>query len=153
MTLLQTDSRSKPGAPRGEGGQSLVEFTFMSIVITVLMLGIFDLGRAYFTYLALQDAAGEGANYGAVYPNRITGDDPDNITYRVRNSAPEGALVDMSAASIDVQFTGAAPGDKITVRVTTQYQLLTPFVGAIVGSQYLPLSAQSVAVITTGNGN
>ena len=153
MTIFQTDSQPKPGARRGEHGQSLVEFTFMSIVITVLLLGILDLGRAYFTYLALQDAAGEGANYGAVYPNRITGDDPDNITYRVRNSAPEGSLVDMSAASIDVRLTGVTPGNKITVTVTTQYQLLTPFVGAIVGSQYLPLSAQSVAVITTGNGN
>jgi Flp pilus assembly protein TadG len=153
MIIFQTDSQSKPGARRGEHGQSLVEFTFMSIVIAVLLLGILDLGRAYFTYLALQDAAGEGANYGAVYPNRIAGDDPDNITYRVRNSAPEGSLVDMSTASIDVKLTGVAPGSKITVTVTTQYQLLTPFVGAIAGSQHLPLSAQSVAVITTGNGN
>jgi len=145
--------QSKPGARCGERGQSLVEFTFMSIVIIILLLGVLDLGRAYFTYLALQDAAGEGANYGAVYPNRIAGDDPDNITYRVRNSAPEGSLVDMSTASIDVTLTGVEPGSKITVTVTTQYQLLTPFVGAIVGSQQLPLSARSVAVITTGNGN
>jgi len=134
-----------------ERGQSLIEFAFMSVVILILMLGIFDLGRAYFTYLALQDAAGEGASFGSVYPTQVTGSDANNITYRVRNSAPTGLLVDLQNAQVSVQTTGTEPGDQITVTVTTDYQLLTPFVGSIVGSQTLPLSAESVAVIAATN--
>ncbi len=151
MSTTQKFTASKKLAPQRERGQSLIEFTFMSMVIMTLLAGVLDLGRAYFTWLALQDAAGEGASYGSVYPTRVTGNDPNNITYRVRNAAPTGLLVDMQNADVDVETTGLTPGDKITVTVTADYQLLTPFVGAIVGSQTLPLSAQSVAVITTEN--
>jgi len=146
-----------------ERGQSLVEFVFMAIVLGILLLGVLDLGRAYFTYMALLDAAGEGATYGSVNPTRwcnsshtnfdsCPGDrddsvDPDNITYRVLNSAPVGTLVDWSQARVVVEGDTIKPGREIKVTVTTDYQLLTPFVGSIVGSQILPLRAQASAAI------
>jgi Flp pilus assembly protein TadG len=147
-----------------ERGQSLVEFVFMAIVLGILLLGVLDLGRAYFTYMALLDAAGEGATYGSVNPTKwcnlshtnfdsCPGDrddsaDPDNITYRVVNSAPVGTLVDWSQAIVLVESDPTIkPGRAITVTVTTDYQLLTPFVGSIVGSQILPLRAQASAAI------
>jgi Flp pilus assembly protein TadG len=152
MTTFIHKSTSKTNRPAsGERGQSLIEFTFMSMILMVLLMGILDLGRVYFTFLALQDAAGEGANYGSVYPTRVSGTDANNITYRVRHSAPSGLSVDLQNAVVTVQTTGATPGSQITVTVTAEYKIVTPFVGALVGGQTIPLSARSVAVITTEN--
>lgn len=157
-----------------ELGQSLVEFTLMTIFLLVLLMGILDLGRAYFTYLALKDSAAEGAYFGSAYPqcvddNGIDNFDRDgdatpeapsqacaganNIPYRTRESAPTGGLVDWTLATIDITlprsnnpFTMTA-GDYITVTVGYRYQMLTPFVGAIANGQFLTLTAQSAATI------
>jgi Flp pilus assembly protein TadG len=149
--LLSAKTARRIGS-KGEKGQSLVEFSLMVVILTSLLLGILDIGRAYFTFMALQDAAGEGASYAAQYPTYITSSnsaDPNNVTYRVKNAAPVGTLVDWSSATVSVANSGStAQGEPITVTVTTSYQLLTPFVGTIVGSQTLPLSAESVATIT-----
>src|SRR3990172_4698508 len=94
--LLETkrgkDRRGRKPRRTGSGnekGQSLVEFSLMIIILTSLLLGILDIGRAYFTFLALQDAAGEGASYAAQYPTYVTSSssaDPNNVTYRVKNA-------------------------------------------------------------------
>ena len=139
-----------------ERGQSLVEFTLMMSIIMILMLGLLDLGRAFFTFLAMQDAAGEGASFASVHPTWVDNvskpesADPNNVTYRVKNSAPTGTLVDMNTAIVTVTDSGSPDiGSLITVTLTANYQLVTPFVGGIIGSQTLPLTVRSVAVITS----
>ena len=150
---LKSEPKKRKTHIANEQGQSLVEFSLMVIILTALLLGILDLGRAYFSFLALQDAAGEGATYAAQYPTYVTSTNsanPNNITYRVKNAAPIGTLVDWNSATVTVTNSGStSQGQPITVTVTTSYQLITPFVGTIVGSQTLPLSAVSVAIITT----
>ena len=49
-----------------EQGQSLVELAMSLVVLLILVAGLVDLGRAFFTYVALRDAAQEGASYAAV---------------------------------------------------------------------------------------
>lgn len=145
-------AKPKHRCPRtiAQRGQSLVELTFMVIVLVWLLAGILDLGRAYFTFIALRDAAGEGAYYGSVHPTWQTSSDnadPNNITYRVKNSAPTGGLVDWSSATVTITAPSPTPGNLLTVTVSYNYTLLTPFVGTIVGSQTLPLSATATAEI------
>ena len=50
-----------------ESGQSLVELALSMTLLLILLAGVVDLGRAFFTYIALRDAAQEGASYAAVY--------------------------------------------------------------------------------------
>lgn len=141
-------------------GQSLVEMSLMWIVIGWLMLGLLDLGRVFFYYIALRDAAGEGAYYGSVHPGCKTSadnpdpnqsgecNDPNNVTYRVRNSSP-GGLVDWTGAGVAVTVpVGFRPGtDYVTVTVTSSFRLLTPLISEIVGGGTLPLSASATAKI------
>lgn len=144
-----------PQRGKMERGQSLVELTFMTMVLIWLLLGILDLGRAYFTLIALRDAAGEGAYYGSIFPTWETSSDnadPNNVTSRVRNSAPSGGLIDWSSATITVTNTTPSPGNLITVSITYNYEVLTPFIGTIVGSQTLPLTASATAEILS-NGS
>lgn len=49
-----------------EKGQSLMEFSLSLVVLLVLLAGVVDLGRAFFTYITLRDAAQEGASYASV---------------------------------------------------------------------------------------
>ena len=133
-----------------EPGQSLVEFSLMLTAVVLLLAGILDLGRAYFTFLALRDAAGEGAYYGSIYPNWHTAadnSDPNNVEYRVKNSAPSGGLVDWSTVTVKIDAPDTSPANPITVTATYDYTLVTPFIGAIVGGQTLPLTASAVAEI------
>jgi hypothetical protein len=61
-----------------------------------------------------------------------------------------GGLVSWQNATIIITPPATIkPGQIITVTVRYQYQLLTPFIGAIAGSQNLTLSASSISVIVT----
>lgn len=144
---------ANPLSPRArrERGQSLIEFSLMVVALTVVLAGVVDLGRAYFTYLALKDAASEGAYFGSVYPQCASDVDddcaaPNNIDYRIRNTAPRG-MVNWSTVAIDVEAPDPTPGQTLTVTVTYDYDLITPFVGAIAGGQSIELDARSAAVI------
>jgi Flp pilus assembly protein TadG len=142
-------------------GQSLVEFTVMVVFLLVLLMGVFDLGRAYFSYLALKDAAAEGAYYGSAFPQCASASGlnsrnsvvtpacsgANNIPFRTIQSAPIGGLIDWAHATIQVANPVLAAGVPITVSVSYPYQLLTPIVGAIANSQYITLTARSSAII------
>ena len=50
-----------------ESGQAVVESAFVFIVIILLLGGLIEFGWAYFHYIAMQNAAGEGAAYGMMF--------------------------------------------------------------------------------------
>jgi len=58
---------------RGENGQSLMELAISLMFIMVLLAGGIDLGRAFFTYSALRDAAQEGAAFASIAPTDANG--------------------------------------------------------------------------------
>ena len=134
-----------------ERGQSLVEFALMLVILLTILMGILDLGRAYFVYIALQDAVAEGATYAAVNPTCLTPGsgacaDPDNAVWRTRNESPAGMVVSNSM-QVQVFAADLTPGSTVTVSVTYTQTLLTFVISSIVGSNALPLQAQANAVI------
>lgn len=58
----------QPTAHRRERGQSLVEFALALPILMILLSGLLDLGRVYFTYLTLQDSAAEAGLYLSLNP-------------------------------------------------------------------------------------
>lgn len=48
--------------------QSLVEFALVLPILLLLILGVMDFGRMFYTKMVLTNAAREGANYLAYYP-------------------------------------------------------------------------------------
>jgi len=130
----------KPASGDRQGGQSMVEFAFTLVIILVLLVGLIDLGRAIFTYLALRDAAQEGASFASYNPTDTTG-----ITARVCNSS--NMVSDLCASpgiNTDVNLVGSAcSGNGVEVVVTlNNFTLVTPFLGAIVGSQTILITAR-----------
>jgi len=68
-----------PGRARKDRGQTLVEFALILPIFLMVVVGVFDAGRAVYTNAALSQAAREGARLGAVeggYVGLDTDDDP-----------------------------------------------------------------------------
>ena len=114
---------------RGEqGGQSLVEFTLLLPVLLIILAGLLDVGRLYYVYVAVTDAAAEGARYASMYP-----DDTGGI--RERAAEASGGLVEISEDQASVESSN----DSITVTVTYSFTVLTPVMNAIVPEGTIPL--------------
>jgi hypothetical protein len=136
-------------------GQSMVEFAISAIVILMLLVAVADLGRAFFTYLSIRDAAQEGAVFGAVCPQHVTQifdrvqrtsqtpvdlNDPahvqitcDYISYDIYGNASE--------TPCDPNITPLA-GHGIKIGVTfNNFTVTTPLAGSLLG-QTLTLRAE-----------
>lgn len=126
--------------PASSPGQSLVEFGIGITILLILLSGILDLGRAYFTLLALQDAAAEGAVYGSTTPLDSTG-----IRARVRETSQWP--VDFSTftdSQITVDLLGpACAGNDLKLTVSMDFGMAAPFIGG----RTLPLSAEAIYTI------
>lgn len=122
-----------------QDGQSLIEFAFSLIIILILLVGLIDLGRAIFTYLSLRDAAQEGASYASYMPNDSTG-----INNRICNAS--NMVSDLCGSlniGVNVPSGSACTGNEIRVTVGyPNFTLVTPFLGAIIGSQTIPITAR-----------
>ncbi len=138
---------------RREKGQSLVEFSFVLVILLILIAGISDLGRGLFTYLAMRDAAQEGALYASINPTAVGA-----IENRVINSS--SLINDLAtggatpAITVVVSYTGDACNNNGVpdngVQVTVEYQefpITMPFLGAILGTQHVPIRASIVDTI------
>jgi Flp pilus assembly protein TadG len=97
---------------RVQRSQSMVEFAMSSVLLLILVSGLLDLGRMYFVYTAVADAAGEGALYLSVNPGcyspLVAGClDPNNVQYRMQ--AAGGKLVELHNAAVRIEFITANP--------------------------------------------
>ena len=140
---------------RAERGQSMVEMALMMTMLLVILSAVLDLGRGFFSFIAIQNAAAEGALYAAINPRcrdaNVTGcSDPNNVVFRARHESPDG-LVDKQRMAIDVSCDDGATcgsgalieGRPVTVTVVYQFQMLGPFSG-VVPDGTLPFRAHAV---------
>ncbi len=67
MTMKSSQSALCCGTAR-ERGQSLTEMALLLPVLVMLVIGAIDLGRAYFAYVGITNAAREGARAGMDNP-------------------------------------------------------------------------------------
>ncbi|MGD8752021.1 MAG: TadE/TadG family type IV pilus assembly protein [Anaerolineales bacterium] len=127
-----------------EKGQSLLELAVVFTLLMLILAGVADLGRAFFTYIALRDAAQEGAAYGSIY--RVNSGDPiDHGAIEARTRSTSSNPVDLQSVDVVVQIgiSGAeCMGDDIEVTVSyDSFPLVTPFLGSIINSQTIAISA------------
>lgn len=119
-----------------ERGQAVVEFALVMVFFLVLLLAMLDLGRAYFTSVALENAAAEGALYGMGHPQCETSSDPgcadpNNIAYRIKHES-QNPLIDPALIEFAVAPTKAerVPGAQLTITVTYPFKPIIPLLSA-----------------------
>jgi Flp pilus assembly protein TadG len=120
-----------------ERGQSLVEMAIALVILLLLVGGIVDIGRAFFTYMALRDSVQEGALYGSINPT---------LTQEIRNHVLDSSdsITNMiSNDDITVEVIGA-PCTGNGIRISAQYAdfpITMPFIGTVIGSQTISIKA------------
>lgn len=140
---------------RGQRGQTLVEFAMVLPIAVMVILGLFDLGRAVYTYNALAQSARQGTRVAIV--NQVVAD----VRTRAIESAP---TLGLTSSNVDVCFklttssqtncassTDNCPqadrtiGCLAFVRTHVDYTPMTPVISLIWSS--IPISSTSVAAI------
>jgi Flp pilus assembly protein TadG len=140
---------------RAEGGQSLVEFALMLPVLLLLLVGIFDIGRAVFLSGTINEAVREGTRYAIVHgslsaapsgPGSTTFTAPDQdtaVTAAVLKHATglSGVAVQSTWPDLD-----AKRGSRVVVSATSPYvpALSAVFTG---GGLRITLRSSSAMVI------
>jgi Flp pilus assembly protein TadG len=137
-----------------ERGQALVEFALAIPLLILILLGIFDLGRAVYASSTLNNAAREAGRLAIV----------DQTITDIQARGASGAVsLGVDAATIDVDFrspsspdtadscahpsggsavgTDAVVGCVAVVTIPYEYTAATPIIGALVG----PIALQGEA--------
>lgn len=144
MTRSGTDAR----------GQSMVEFALILPVFVLILVGVFDLGRAVYAYNTINNAAREAARLAIV---------DQTIAHIKAEAIGASVALDLGLADIDVDFRSVATPDQAdtcsgdvagdnnntdaivlcvaVVTVNYDYQAATPIVGNIIGT--LALTGES----------
>jgi Flp pilus assembly protein TadG len=160
-------------------GQSLVELALTLTLLLTLVAGAFDLGSAFFDFISLRDAAQEGAIYGSMYglipytansnQSQIYAERVAKIVARVQQSSttpvylpdfvddcsttsPKGICVkfyNSNDTSFSTPITDPCTTKLVQVTVRFNYNIIMPFIGAIIGGQTIPLHATVTNVILT----
>ena len=130
---------------RKEKGQSLLELALILPVLIVILAGVLDLGRLYYAYVAVTDAAAEGASYAAIHPE--PGERGE--VFRRAQEASRG-LVQIDPDMVVVDCPTVASGAPITVTVSYSFTVATPLINAIVPDGVLMLRAVANEAILAG---
>ncbi len=119
-------------------GQSVAEFALVIPVVIVVLMGLFDLGRAVFAYNTITNAAREASRLG------IVNQDTAKIEERAFNQAPTAEQIPNDSVEIFFSDPGSAIdandcsplsiGCNVTVRYTSAFEAITPLIGSLIGS-------------------
>ena len=114
--------KRRVGCPSVQRGQALVEFAFVLPLLLFVLFATVDFGVGLTRWIAITNAAREGARLGAV------GAAEGAIRQKVVDTS-DGILSD---GDIEVGFSdadgngGIDPGDSVVVNVSYNYDLITP---------------------------
>jgi hypothetical protein len=132
-------------------------------IMLLLLAGAIDFGRMFYTFVAVENAAKEGALFGARHPMcgsaSTTCPDPRNVRWVVENEAPN--LKDGSGKSLlTTQTTCLTPagslvqpindcvnGDRYVVSVSQPFRLLTPILSSLMPASFTLGSTSEATVI------
>ncbi len=128
---------------QGEKGQSFVELGLSLVFLLILLAAVVDLGWAFFTLVALRDAAQEAASVGSICPG-------NEAKIRERLKASASTPIDMNrveANRVQIQLLDKnnnntntpVLGGSVEVTITYDHEIVTPFVGSFIGAQSYPL--------------
>lgn len=152
-------TRADVAAPdrRRDSGASLVEFALILPLLLLLTLGIVDVGRAFMMSNQVRGAAREAAAYAQNHPTALvpgTGcENPDNARWKALNEGGSSAMSVQFSPEVPCGAWGAAapsPGDEISVTVSRDLRLITPFMGQLVGDGSTMKVTGRVKVVVQG---
>jgi Flp pilus assembly protein TadG len=113
---------------RARRGQALVEFALSIGVFMLLVLGTFDLSRAYLAYTVVSNSAREASRYALAHQG-----EPGWDTQAIQAGRNLAIGVNTDPAILNLAVTWNAPTGYVDVTATYSFHSLTPLVGALLG--------------------
>lgn len=119
---------------KNEKGQAAVEFALVLPILLLLLCGIIDFGWIFGNQLLASSATREAARYTAIHYYDSSSDNDGAIAAGIVSSrAPT-----LSSPSVQTQTSG----DSITVSVTSEVNVLTPFLSQLFNDGKYTVSTQ-----------
>ncbi len=139
-----------------------MELALVTPIILLLFAGAGDLGRAFYGYIAIENAGKEGVLYGARHPLCATSStlcpDPDNVRWRFQQeigpnlSNADGSLVVPTATcsapngTVRPDLRQCVAGDTYRVVASYTFAPITPMLSSILGGNLI-VSTSSTAIV------
>ncbi|MCO5201306.1 MAG: pilus assembly protein [Chloroflexi bacterium] len=112
-----------------EAGQSLVEFTMILPIFLVLMFGLVDFGRAFYTWMLVTNAAREGARVAAVQGNSSSID--ARIYDSFCSSFPSDCSLEPGKLTISKANVQGVRGSAVSIDLAYDFEFVTPLGGIL----------------------
>ncbi len=135
---------------RSEHGQGLVEVALVIPVFLLLLMGLFDFGRAIYAYNTVSEAARNGARVAIV---NQTPDDICNVAAgrAVALGLPTACIVAGPPTTVGVRVECPIDGGQVCddindvqkVTVTYQFSAITPIISTVIG----PITVSSTSQV------
>lgn len=142
-----------------ERGAQVVEFAIILPIFLMLVMGMIDFGRGYFSWIIITNGAREGARAAAVgheldivvdhVQRALSGlprstDEPSipPVDLGAAESCPTGVGVDPADWCIGTDNVKGTRGQPVTVRVEYTFQAIVPFFSSLPAATF-PLVAES----------
>ena len=120
----------RPTHRHGQAGQATVEFVLSLSLMIFMLLAALDFGRAFFSYIALVNAAREGAHAGVMTQN------PANIDAAVRQELQGSSVIDLEQLEVsNIWDVAGQCGDSPCVVVNLSYHF------NLIVTSFLPYSS------------
>jgi Flp pilus assembly protein TadG len=119
---------------RDEQGALIVEFGLIVPILFLLVFGIVDFGRAYFTMNNLAAAVREGARFGSVSPDPVA----DSAAIKQRVVDFSYAFGGARLAAPNVSVTVNSLDSTVTVTADYGFKTMTPLVN-LIGLDSIPM--------------
>ena len=116
-----------------ERGQELVEFALTLPILFMVLMGIFDMGRATYYNSVLYNAAREGTRYGVIGPYN-----PGGIETAARKLA-----IGLDPGILTVSSAYNASAKTIRVTMTYVFTPVTPVVASFYGADSVTITSQA----------
>jgi Flp pilus assembly protein TadG len=155
---LIADRSVSASTPVRRRGQSVAEFAIILPILLLLLAAAIDLGRLFYAFVAVENAAKEGALFGARNPLCANSGNPNcaspnNVVWHVQTEAANiGADFTTTVACRNASGALVQPindcldGYTYHVTVTYPFNLITPILGSLV-NQNLVLRSDSQATV------
>ena len=114
-------------------GQDLVEFALLLPFMLIMIMVIFDLGRATFFYSTITNISREGARYGVVNQCATNADVIAAVKDKSLGIDPNDLNFTISWVPADCSAPNPTGSGTVTVSVSFDFIPLTPFIANILG--------------------
>jgi Flp pilus assembly protein TadG len=112
---------------KSEAGQAIVEFALVAPLLLMLVIGMFEFGRAWNVYQVITEAARAGARAAVVADASVT---QDSVVATISHTLRRAGLNTQNA---NVSLTGWRAGTgtpaSVSIQFAYQFLFLRPFMG------------------------